>query len=150
MTKKLNTVVSKEEMVKTFDESFKKADFLRWANSNEGRIVVAEEARKREIKERRAQFAIGQLIWKDDLAYEEDTLSMSEAKLVNRCSKIVSINDNDIETEILYVVIDGEKIDSYKDLYDLVWKKGQKVKQCFDRMEKHISPKSGNVWWKVK
>lgn len=149
MAKKLNNVASTNKLVSVFNESFKKADLLRWANTEEGRIFVAEETRKRENKERRAQFVIGQLIWKDDLAYEEDDY-WGNGKITNRCSKIVGVNENDLDVEMLYATIGGERVEAYKDVYDLEWKKGQKTKLDFYRLEKHTSKLNGNIWWKVK
>jgi hypothetical protein len=143
MSKKVNGVGAKRNVLASIEAATKKVEGDRWlTQTEEGREFVRNENAKKEQALLKSQFSLGQLVWKRDFEGGDE-------KLVDRCSKIVEIGDYELTTEMLYVNIDGKKCDEYIPSEGMVYMKGDKVVHPFYQLEKHVA-KSGNIWWKVK
>lgn len=144
----MNNAVEKGKLLKNMKASFKEIEKSRWLATEEGQRYLTEQAHKHQISELKKQFQIGQLVWRDDI--QDDPTLMTNGKIVNVCNKIVEINDETINTEMMYGVVEEERIESYVDWDSLAHLKGEIHTYHFFRLERHFSKKSGNVWWKIK
>ena len=149
MSTDLNNAEAKAKLQETLQKASEKADKERWFLTEEGKFYLLQEEMKWVQKKARAEFAIGQLVWKDvlDCSDQKDDPS-SLPVLASRCSKIVKIEEGTVITEMLYIVVNGERRDSYVDWHSIEWLKGAQFEESFYLLKKHIS-KNKNVWWKV-
>jgi len=148
MAKKMNGTVAKRDLLKSIEVATQKVESDRWlTQTDEGREFVRNENAKRAQALLKEQFKLGQLVWVTDVLTEEDLIG-TPAKVANRCSKITSIGNYDLVTEMLYAQINGVKYEEYTDWLGTVNKKGDNFIHQFYRLERHVA-KSGNVWWKV-
>jgi hypothetical protein len=138
--KGINNIVSINILARDFEIELKKVERSRWELTEEGKTYLANE-------KLRTQFAIGQLVWQDVIAYSDS--SLFDGQLASRCNKIVAIHDQNVETEMLFVQIDDLKYTDYNAWNGRSCIKGDKTWFDFFQLEKHISKSSGNIWWKV-
>jgi len=105
-------------------------------------LALIKEKSRRDLEERKAQFAINQLVWQDIIVGDDGL--MGSGVLANRCSKIICVHSESVEAEMMYVMVDGVRKFSDGD-----HNAGYVFSYSFIYLEKHIA-KNGNVWWKVK
>lgn len=145
MSKGLNNAAAKSVLAKELEESAKKVETQRFYNTEEGKAILAERARKLANDMRRAEFAANQLVWKDVLLEDDEN-----GTLATQCNKIISIGEDFVNVEMMYVTIDGKKEDRFKDVFGTSHFKGEVSTFTFYHLEKHVAKTTGNVWWKVK
>jgi hypothetical protein len=143
-----NNAAGKSQLVKSMKEAFKRVEQSRWLETEEGKAWMLEEERKREMAEMKKMLVVGQLVWREDI--QDDPTLTTSGTIANRCHKITKINEEDVEIEMLFVMIGGNRVDTYTSWCDQIWTKGDKITIHFYRLERHISKKSTNVWWKIK
>jgi hypothetical protein len=80
-TKGMNNAIAKNSLVNTIELVAEKKDMRRRANSEEGQLALIREKTRCELEERKAQFAINQLVWKDVIANDESL--MTSGRIVN-------------------------------------------------------------------
>jgi hypothetical protein len=150
MGKGLNSAVAKSQLAKNMAASIKKADTSRWLSTEEGMAKLQEIELKKKIDAIRVDLKVGQLVWREVIA-EDDNDFMSNGLVINRCCKIVEIKeDGTVDSEMLYVMRDGQKYDAYVDTWGVDNRKGEIFNNEIIKLEKHIAKTTGSFWWKVK
>jgi len=146
----VNTVRAKKDLADVLEKTLERTKNVRFlTTTEEGQAVLAKREYELACDEKRGEFAVGQLVWKDVLA-ENLSDVMGNGMVVARCSRIVSIDKTTVDTEFLYIMLEGHKYDSYTDTWGNIISKGDKSGYFgLLELEKHVA-KSGNTWWKIK
>jgi hypothetical protein len=150
--KGMNNIVAKNSLVSMIEAVDQKIETNRLNNTPERRArfeqARAIEEYEKKLVEMRAQFKVGQLVWKKVVI--DDGYLFGSGIILDRCERIVTIMPDSIETEMLHVTDgEGKKEESYENSYSFTISRGDLFTHDFDRLEKHTA-KNGNTWWKVK
>ena len=141
---KAHLVRSLADALVEIDARRKQAEFL---SSEEGQRFLIEQAQKQAYDQMRGQFEIGQLVWRDDIMSSDGGLD--NGTIVNCCSRIIGVIEHTVQTQMLYAIVGGEKMDGYTNWMDLAIQKGDVFSYHFGQLQKHLSKKTGFIWWKV-
>jgi hypothetical protein len=151
--KGLNSAVARNVLAKSLYDCIEKVNKERWlTNTTEGQLYAAKIKQEAENTELKKQFAVGQMVWREDIAYPQDLNSgVDDGWLVNRCNRITEVHDSFVQTEMLFAIdADGfTRQDEYSIWSGYICKKGDEQIYMFYELEKHIA-KSGNTWWRFK
>lgn len=149
MAKKLNTPASKKELLDKINVATKSLEYWRWLESPEGKEAALLLEQQRQCNLRRKDIQIGQLVWKEAVAFFDLNTPQERAEKVNVCYKISAIEKETVTIKMLYVAIGDEKADEYTDFLGEVRAKGYEFVVGILGLEKHLSKTTGNIWWKI-